>query len=66
MYDVFGALAVDLRENSVTKRTAAAAAAAAAAAVAAAAVAANLDEHAGAALLLDLQQLRLLHHRQKL
>ena len=61
MYDVLGALAVDLRESSVTKRTAAAAAAAAAAAVAA-----NLDEHAGAALLLDLQQLRLLHHRQKL
>ncbi len=60
MYDVFGALAVDLRENSVTKRTAAAAVAAAAAA------AANLDEHAGAALLLDLQQLCLLHHRQKL
>jgi hypothetical protein len=57
MYDVFGALAVDLRENSVTKRTAAAAVAAAAA---------NLDEHAGTALLLDLQQLRLLHHRQKL
>ncbi len=57
MYDVFGALAVDLRENSVTKRTAAAAVAA---------VAANLDEHAGTALLLDLKQLRLLHHRQKL
>jgi hypothetical protein len=56
MYDVFGALAVDLRENSVTKRTAASAVA----------VAANLDEHAGTALLLDLKQLRLLHHRQKL